>query len=131
MWIQAAILAARLLGSLSISVVDRSDTALQGATVELLESGVVKQVATTDGAGQSLIAFAPPGSYKLRVRLDGFEPNEMQIQVQEGSQLKERVRLETGKVRYTICDLGLVPVPTSCLWPAYVDPPPYAPGKAP
>ena len=78
-------------GSFSGTVLDKSGSAISGATVTATSqsTGVVRQ-ATTDEAGHYLIPLLPVSIYTLRVEFKGFqtvESKDLRLQVDEAREL--------------------------------------------
>ena len=78
-------------GSFSGNVVDKSGSAVAGATVTATSQGTgVARQAKTDEAGHYLIPLLPVSIYTLRVEFQGFQPTEskdLRLQVDEAREL--------------------------------------------
>src|SRR5579872_1500378 len=78
-------------GSFSGNVVDKSGSAISGATVTATSQGTgVSRQAKTDDAGHYLIPLLPVSIYTLRVEFPGFQPVEskdLRLQVDEAREL--------------------------------------------
>src|SRR6266550_7222091 len=66
---------ARQLGSVRVRVVDAQQLPVPGAACSLtVESGVAAAAAVTDERGVVFFESIAPGTYTIRIVLDGFEP---------------------------------------------------------
>jgi hypothetical protein len=78
-------------GSFSGTVVDKSGSAISGATVTATSQGTgVSREAKTDDAGHYLIPLLPVATYTLRVEFQGFqtvENKDLRLQVDEAREL--------------------------------------------
>jgi hypothetical protein len=78
-------------GSFSGNVVDKSGSAISGATVTATSQGTgVSREAKTDDAGHYLIPLLPVSIYTLRVEFQGFqkvENKDLRLQVDEAREL--------------------------------------------
>jgi hypothetical protein len=78
-------------GSFSGNVVDKSGSAVSGATVTATSQGTgISRQAKTDDAGHYLIPLLPVSIYTLRVEFQGFQPVEskdLRLQVDEAREL--------------------------------------------
>src|SRR5690348_4747967 len=78
-------------GSFSGTVLDKSGSAIAGATVTATSQGTgVSRQAKTDGAGHYLIPLLPVSIYTLRVEFQGFqtvETKDLRLQVDEAREL--------------------------------------------
>ena len=78
-------------GSFSGTVLDKSGSAIAGATVTATSQGTgVSRQAKTDDAGHYLIPLLPVSIYTLRVEFQGFqtvETKDLRLQVDEAREL--------------------------------------------
>jgi hypothetical protein len=88
--------------SVSGSVIDPSDSAIPGASVELVAAGrgIVAQT-QTDSRGQFHTAALAEGAYKIVVSHSGFETFESAVQVRANN-IGLRIRLSLGVQQYSI-----------------------------
>jgi hypothetical protein len=88
--------------SVSGSVIDPSDSAIPGASVELVAAGrgIVAQT-QTDSRGQFHTAALAQGAYKIVVSHSGFETFESAVQVRADN-IALRIRLSLGVQQYSI-----------------------------
>jgi hypothetical protein len=79
------------IGSFTGNVVDKSGSAIPGATVVITAEGTgLNRDAKTDNAGHYLIPLLPVGTYTVRVNVDGFqsaESKDLHLQVDESREL--------------------------------------------
>ncbi len=79
------------IGSFSGTVIDKSGSAVSGATVTATNQGTgVSREAKTDDSGHYLIPLLPVGIYTLRVEFSGFqtvESKDLRLQVDEAREL--------------------------------------------
>jgi hypothetical protein len=79
----ATSLAAQDAGTLRVSVVDPTSASVPRARVVLRGTRGTETRAVTDAEGRAEIAL-PPGRYRVRVELDGFEPVDRDVRVSAG-----------------------------------------------
>jgi len=86
------------------SVVDSSQGALPGATVELVnEATAVKVFKVTDTLGRFLFDFVEPGTYTVTAELTGFKKAERKtIRVQQRGDVTANLTLEIGNIAETV-----------------------------
>jgi hypothetical protein len=82
---------AQATGSLSGTVLDKSGSAISGASVTAISQGTgVSRESKTDDAGHYLIPLLPVGIYTLRVEFQGFqtvESKDVRLQIDEAREL--------------------------------------------
>jgi hypothetical protein len=118
-WIVAALSASALVGTptldaqtrrstLSVGVAEAATGApIPGAEVLLPE---LKLIARTDALGHVAIPGIPEGTHRVRVRLIGFEPGDVQLQFR-GDTTGAVFRLERSAVEIARVDISADPVP--------------------
>jgi hypothetical protein len=86
------------------SVVDTSQAALPGATVELInEATGTKAFKVADGEGRYLFDFVEPGTYTVTAELTGFKKAERKaIRVQQRGDVTANLVLEIGTLAETV-----------------------------
>jgi hypothetical protein len=97
-------------GSLAGQVVDPQGLAVPGATVTVTGPQGARTF-VTDAEGRWVAPFLTPGSYTVRVELQGFKASEQQnIVVALASRREVNLRLETGGLTETVQVTGSAPV---------------------
>jgi len=100
------------LGTISGRVIDQSQAAIPGATVELtnMEKGTSRRT-VTDADGKYIVPLLHPGTYKVSITLSGFETFVAQNAVVEvGKNTNINATLKLSTTAETITVLGDVPV---------------------
>ncbi len=116
-----ALLAAALLTSITVTVVDEQDRALSSARVELLQLGQVKAQVFSNPQGVSEFVGLLPGSYYVRVNFDGFGTREVLLVASPDSPAATKVMLSEESLLWYWMLIGQVPSPAagiSCPGPA-------------
>ncbi len=91
-------------GDLVVAVVDQSDLAVSGATLELIQRDTnIGQKAQTDALGLYLFSQLKPGQYQLNVTMSGFQRTLVDdIRVQVGQRARIDVKLNVSQVTETV-----------------------------
>ncbi|HYI92862.1 MAG TPA: TonB-dependent receptor [Bryobacteraceae bacterium] len=91
-------------GDLVVAVVDQSDLAVSGATLELIQRDTnIGQKAQTDSLGLYLFSQLKPGQYQLNVTMAGFQRTLVDdIRVQVGQRARIDVKLNVSQVTETV-----------------------------
>ena len=86
------------------SIVDTSQAALPGVTVELInEATGTKAMKVTDEQGRYLFDFIEPGTYTVTAELTGFKKGELKtIRVQQRGDVTANLTLEIGGLAETV-----------------------------
>ena len=86
------------------SVVDTSQAALPGVTVELInEATGTKAMKVTDDQGRYLFDFIEPGTYTVTAELTGFKKGELKtIRVQQRGDVTANLTLQIGGLAETV-----------------------------
>ncbi len=100
------------LGTISGRVVDQSQSAIPGATVEVnnIDKGTTRRT-TTDLDGKYIAPLLQPGTYKVSITLSGFDSFVAQnavVEVGKNTSINATLRLSTTSETITV--LGDVPV---------------------
>ena len=100
------------LGTISGRVVDQSQSAIPGATVEVnnIDKGTSRRT-TTDLDGKYIVPLLQPGTYKISITLSGFDSFVAQnASVEVGKTTSINATLKLSSTSETITVLGDVPV---------------------
>jgi hypothetical protein len=109
----SALAAAQGVGAIGGTVVDSSGAILPGATVALLNPGLIggTQTTVTDERGAYLFTRLVPGRYNVRAELSGFRPMVQEgIIVNADATARADLRLELGNVQESITVSGQSPL---------------------
>ncbi|MBP9143768.1 MAG: carboxypeptidase regulatory-like domain-containing protein [Thermoanaerobaculia bacterium] len=109
----SALLVAGLLASVTVTVVDERDRALPGAKVEMLQLGQVKAHAFSNRQGVSEFGGLQPGSYYVRVSLDGFTTREVLLVASPDSPAATRVILPDESLLWYWMLISQAPSPSA------------------
>ena len=96
--------AAQDRSTLSGTVVDDGGTPLPGVTV-ILEGGE-RRTALTDERGAFAFVGVPPGSYRLRLTLPGFQPISVAVQVKAGDNPQATYRMAVATLSESVVVSG-------------------------
>ena len=89
-------------GSIAGQVLDQQNLPLPGATVTVT-AGQGSQNFTTDEQGRFLAPFLTPGSYTVRIELQGFRPAEQRsVEVRLGQRAELSLKLTVGGMTETV-----------------------------
>ncbi|MQA29223.1 MAG: hypothetical protein GEU82_05195 [Luteitalea sp.] len=88
-------------------VTDASDAVLPGALVEVTSGGREVAMATTDGAGRYRVELAPNALFRVRIALDGFEQQTLEVQT-SAADLSRDFMLQIGGLNEAIVVTGVV-----------------------
>jgi hypothetical protein len=109
----SALATAQGVGAIGGTVVDSSGAILPGATVSLLNPGLIggTQTTVTDERGAYLFTRLVPGRYNVRAELAGFRPMVQEgIIVNADATARADLRLELGNVQESITVSGQSPL---------------------
>jgi outer membrane receptor protein involved in Fe transport len=106
----AVVLGQETTGTISGRVLDAQDLPVPGATVAVTGPQGSRS-ATTDAGGRYSVPFLTPGTYSLRVELQGFRPFAREnISVSIGQTLTITARMEVGGLAETVSVVGAAPM---------------------
>ena len=89
--------------SVAGTVTDQKGAAVPNATVELLDTATNGlRTQTTNDTGYYIFVSVPPGSYKVKIKKEGFRAATLGVDVQVGKSLTADVRLEIGTMSQTV-----------------------------
>jgi hypothetical protein len=82
------------------TIVDESDAAIVGATINVTNTGTgLKRRATSNSDGLFTLPLLPPGNYTVEVKSEGFAPIEINnLALEVGDQIARKIRLKVGKI---------------------------------
>ncbi len=106
------VLGQAVTGTILGTVKDPSDAVVNGAqiTITNVKTGLVR-TAVTDGAGNYLAPFVPPGSYRVEVEAAGFKRAMLgNVEVQVDQKARVDFTLEVGAVTETVNVEAAVPL---------------------
>ena len=104
----ASALAQAPVGEIGGTVIDASGALIQGATVTAISesTGAVRRIATDD-KGNFQISTLQPGTYKIDVQYQGFQPYTIAVAVEVGQTARLNIRLTVAgaatKVGLYVC----------------------------
>lgn len=84
--------------TLTVTVVDTNKAILPSAQVSLQGAGSFQQTLSTDQRGLAVFTRLPPGTYRLRVEAEHFEPHNQEITLKAGNQ-RITVRLDVARIK--------------------------------